>query len=143
MRFYVIYSFDIPYEDSVKPWTPRRVFKLQTTERHDGADGDYDYLGDNWTKSKHRKYVGFLSKAQLRQLCWDMGFRPEETETMGSLTEYGWLPAISFNAETEYYDVIGNMYVTPIPQKPNGDDFEEMDERDWERVRAAVISYFS
>lgn len=156
MRFYVIYWFDVPNyiapEDKteelvwahshVTPYTPPKSFHMQLTERDDKSD-EYAHVMEAYETCKHRKYVGFLSKEQLRKLCWDMNLWPEDVETMGSITEYGWLPALSFEIDiTDHESVMGGAYVTPIPQKPNGDDFKDMNDRAWERVRKAVIAYY-
>ena len=49
---------------------------------------------------------------------------------------FGWAPAISFNGDSS--DAIQNAYVTPLIEvKRDG-----CDERDWDRVRGAVLSVY-
>jgi hypothetical protein len=59
---------------------------------------------------------------------------------MGSLGApgfgFGWAPAISFRSDDP--DAIQNAYVTPIPEVER----ESCDERDWQRVRGAVLAVY-
>ena len=48
----------------------------------------------------------------------------------------GWVPAISFNGDNP--DAIQNAYVTPMPETKR----EKCSERDWQRVRGAVLAVY-
>lgn len=65
----------------------------------------------------------------------------EDVQTMGSLGApgfgFGWAPAIAFNDDGTERAIL-NAYVTPIPETRK----ERYDERDWERVRRAILSVF-
>ena len=69
-----------------------------------------------------------------------LGLHAESTETMGSLGApgfgFGWSPAISFTSNDQ--DAITSAYVTPLPETTK----EGGDERDWQRVRDAVLSVY-
>ena len=123
-------------------------------KRHlwDQTEGDdcrsYDYLEGRWEKCKHRKLCAVLTKEQFREFVDRLGLHAEDVETMGSLGApgfgFGWAPAISFRGDDE--DAIQSAYVTPLatrngtgsPIRPNG-----YTERDWSRIRKAVIAAFS
>lgn len=138
MQFYVIYSFDIPSSEYVRRYNPPFIARNGKSKVWDCTEGDeqydYSYLEGVWTKGKHRKYCGLLTKEQFEEFVSDCNLYPENCETMGSLTEMGWLPAISFNGQD---DIISSAYVTPIIKE------ELMTERNWQRVREVVISKFS
>jgi hypothetical protein len=69
------------------------------------------------------------------------GLVAEDVQTLGSLGApgfgYGWAPAISFRSDDP--DAIQSAYVTPIPEVEK----EHFDERDWERVRSAVLAVYA
>ena len=52
MKFYIIYSFDCPTCESVKEFQPPKLHKWKLTE--DDSCYEYDYLGGDWEKGKHR-----------------------------------------------------------------------------------------
>jgi len=70
-----------------------------------------------------RKYVGILNFNQLITLLNEVDF-DDTSDTMGSLTEYGWLNSISFEKSEQSYwtDTDGyiNAYISPMYD----DDFE-------------------
>jgi hypothetical protein len=101
----------------------------------------YGYLEGEWEKGKHRKYTAFLTRKQFERFVGHLCLRAEDVETGGSLTGMGLQPAISFNGDD--YSALLNAYVTPVPE--NWKTKEEMTgktERDWQRVRRAVINHF-
>jgi hypothetical protein len=61
-------------------------------------------------------------------------------QTLGSLGApgcgFGWSPAISFRSDDP--DAIQSAYVTPLPEVTK----QAFDERDWERVRRAILTVF-
>lgn len=138
MQFSVIYSADVPGGVSIKDYIPPQVSRLWSLTESGGSE--YSYLEGQWEKGKHRKWVALLTRKQFDAFVDKLGLYAESTETMGNLGApefgYGWSPAISFNAD--HQDAILNAYVTPIPDttKAGGD------ERDWQRVRRAVISAY-
>ena len=142
MRFYVIYTVDAPRDGwSIKSYHPPKVRQWQLTERADKFDPD-DVNCNFEGYDLHRKYVAEIDRETFDQLVSDQGLWPQECETMGSLTEFGLLPAISFDNEPCYRDdPILNAYVTPLPEVrgkiPTG-----MNERDWQRIRKAVIAHY-
>lgn len=151
MLFSIIYSVDIPRDESVKRYLPRQRHLFVQTEGD--SQYDYGYLADGdktdpWHNGKHRKLCGLLTKKQFEQFLSDTGLASEDVETMGSLGAPGFglgsAPAISFNGEAQR--AIQNAYVTPIPLAKKVKELETLDreftERDWERVRRAVIDRY-
>lgn len=83
MLFSVIYDFDIPREESVKPYLPSQRHLFQQTEGDEQYD--YSYLGGRWCKGKHRKLRALLNKKQFEQFLSDCGLIAEHCETLGSI----------------------------------------------------------
>lgn len=126
MKFYVIYSFDATQGSSISEYEPSDEGWVQT---EDDDEWDYNYLAEEnphnahiWKDGIHRKYVhDSLDKESFLKFIKEMGLYYEDVETMGSLTDIGWLPAFSFNGDgMSYYDQAGiisiNAYVTPMPE---------------------------
>jgi len=140
MRFSVIYSADVPEGISIKDYAPPQVGRLWSLTEGDDQF-EYGYLEGRWEKGKHRKWVALLTRKQFDAFVGKTGLYAERTETMGSLGApgfgYGWSPAISFTSDHE--NAIVSAFVTPLPEttKDGGD------ERDWERVRGAVLSVYA
>jgi len=135
MIFSVIYSFDCPRDISVNDYYPskRRLFDL--TEQSDTvADAEIEGM------PKHRKLCGILTREQFEEFLWDVQIYAEDVETMGSLGApglgFGLSPAISFGGDD--YNAYQNAYVTPLPETTKS----ELNERDWQRVRTAVINTY-
>ena len=139
MQFSVIYSVDVPKGVSIKDYTPPQVRNLW--DRTEGDEQyEYDYLEGDWTKGRHRKWVAILNREQFDAFIEKVGLYAEDTETMGSIGApgfgFGWSPAISFTSDDR--DAILNAYVTPLPETSKAGD-----ERDWDRVRNAVLSVYA
>jgi hypothetical protein len=138
MLFSVIYTADVPANVRIKPYTPPRRSLWTRTEGDEQYE--YSYLEGRWEKGKHRKWAALLTRKQFDAFVSKLGLVAEEVQTMGSLGApgfgFGWSPAISFSADDE--DAILNAYVTPIPEVEK----EAYDERDWHRVREAVLSVY-
>jgi hypothetical protein len=49
---------------------------------------------------------------------------------------FGWAPAISFTGDEQ--DAIQSAFVTPLPEVEK----DSFDDRDWERVREAVLAVY-
>ena len=137
MDFYVIFTIDCDDDTSIQQFKPRRsvLRRLVCTEGDEQAE--YGYAG----LRKHRKYVGQLNAAQFKRLVDDTGLTAENIETMGSLTEFGWLPAISMRGDGTdgYYNTVAivGAYVTPLAR------VKELNDSRWERLRKAFIAKFS
>jgi hypothetical protein len=82
-----------------------------------------------------------LTKEQFQRFVASMGLVADSTETMGSIGApgfgFGWSPAISFRDDGQERAIL-SAYVTPVPETRR----ERFDERDWWRVRRAVLSMF-
>ena len=134
MEFYVIYSADCLHENYLKNCRPRPELCEKLTLTEDG-ESEYRYLGGPWEDAVHEKWAGFLAKAEFDQFIDDTYLTAEDCETMGSLTEFGWMPAISFNADDN--DSICNAYVTPHCPGITGT------EEQWERLKTAIVQKYS
>ena len=139
MQFSVIYSVDIPQGVSIKNFAPPQVGRLWTLTEGD-QQYEYSYLEGRWEKGRHRKWTALLTRNQFDAFVGKLGLHAESTETMGSLGApgfgFGWSPAISFTSDDQ--DAITSAYVTPLPETTK----EGGDERDWQRVREAVLSVY-
>ena len=136
MKFSVIYSVDVPHNVDIIEFAPSKIEELwEQTEGNDQYD--YDHLEGRWENGHHRKWCGVLDRQQFDEFVDHCGLLAEDVETMGSLYApsfaLGWAPAISFNGSDP--DAIQNAYVTPIPEV----DRQHCNERDWGRVRNAVL----
>jgi hypothetical protein len=141
MLFSVIYSADVPEGVSIRDYAPPKARTLW--DMTESGPSEFQYLEGRWEKrSKHRKWTALLTREQFDDFVDALGLYAESTETMGSLGApgfgFGWSPAISFTADHE--DAILSAYVTPVPEveKKSGGD-----ERDWQRVRKAVLSAYA
>lgn len=162
MIWYVIYTVDCPRKESISQFRPKGC-QWQLTE--DDSQYDYGYLGGEWTKGKHRKWVAQLTEEQFDQWLTQLDMEPEQTQTMGSITELGWLPAVSFRSGLEEnHQVIMSAYVSLLatraellkllcewgftpPQVLSDDpaqrklwkDWEDSDESVWNAVREIIL----
>jgi len=139
MLFSVIYSVDVPSNVSIRDYAPPSVRRLWTTTEGDNQY-EYSYLAGRWEKGRHRKWTAILTRDQFDAFVSKLGLVAEDVQTMGSLGApgfgFGWAPAISFNGDDE--NAILNAYVTPLPEVKK----EGFDERDWQRVREAVLNVY-
>jgi len=138
MLFSVIYSADVPSNVSIKPYTPPQRSLWTTTEGNEQFE--YGYLEGRWENGKHRKWAALLTRKQFDAFVSKLGLVAEDVQTMGSLGApgfgFGWSPAISFNGDNE--NALLSAYVTPIPEVEK----ESYDERDWRRIRQAVLQVY-
>jgi hypothetical protein len=140
MQFSVIYSVDTPADVDVLDYAPPQVEELW-----DATEGDnqyeYSYLEGRWEEGHHRKWCAILDREQFDEFVERCGLIAEDVQTLGSLGAlgfgFGWAPAISFRSDDP--DAIQSAYVTPLPETRR----EALDERDWERVRSAVLSVYT
>jgi hypothetical protein len=139
MRFSIIYGVDVPEGSRIADFAPPGVEELWD-ETEDDAQYEYGYLEGRWQGGHHRKWCAMLTRRQFEQFVECCGLIAESTETLGSLGApgfgYGWAPAISFRGDDP--SAIQSAYVTPIPETSKS----QCDERDWERVRRAMITVF-
>lgn len=143
MLFSIIYSFDIPHDESVKPYLPPQRHKLW-----DMTEGDeqyqFGYLEGCWKSGKHRKFCAILNRLQFSTFLGALGLFSEDVETMGSLGApglgYGLAPAISFRSDHEA--AILSAYVTPVPARIHKRG-KPVDEPTWERIRRIVIDLYN
>lgn len=112
MHYSIIYSVDVPRGVNMRPYVPPDCRKLwEETE----GDRNRDYLGDEWERGHHRKWVAILDQQQFEEFVVHCELIGESTETMGSIGApgygLGWAPAISFRGDAP--DAIQSAYVTP------------------------------
>jgi len=146
MHFGIIYTFDIPWDTSVKGYLPPQRKLWQQTE----GDEQYDlgHLGGHWEKGKHRKLVGVLDKKQFEKFLDETTLYPEDVETMGSLgvpwadpPGLGVAPAVAFTSN----DSGGYLsaYVTPLPDvEPKEEVTDERADRYWRLIKLALLSKY-
>ena len=88
----------------------------------------------------HRKWAAVLERTDFDEFVDRLRLVAEDVQTMGSVGApgfgFGWAPAISFTSRNP--DAIQSAYVTPIPEVRKA----VFDERDWERVRGAVLAIY-
>lgn len=135
LSFYVICSADVTAGESLNTVQPPHLNKYWTIT--EAGKNEYAYLDDDrngpWARGKHRKYVApELPLWALVDWASARNFHFEDVNTMGSITDEGWLPAFALNGSYEH--VIMDAYVTPrLPQ----DHYPENPWTDamWEEVR--------
>lgn len=139
MQFSIIYSVDCPEDIDIDDFAPPQVEELWD-ETEGNEQYEYGYLEGRWEQGSHRKFVAILDREQFDEFVERCGLFAEDVETMGSLGApgfgFGWAAAISFNGDDP--DAIQNAYVTPIPETKR----EQLGEREWERVRGAVLAIY-
>lgn len=139
MQFSVIYSVDCPEDVDVLDYAPPQVADLWD-ETEDDDQYEYRYLEGCWEGGHHRKWCGVLIREQFDEFIRHTGLVAESCETMGSIGApglgFGWAPAISFTGDDQ--DAIQNAYVTPLPEVEK----DSFDDRDWDRVRGAVLAVY-
>ncbi len=137
MQFSVIYSVDVPAHERISRFTPPHVRKLWDLTEGD-EQYEFSYLEGEWEKGHHRKWCSVLTREQFDEFIDHCGLFAEDVQTMGAIGSpafgFGWSPAISFRSDD--CDAIQSAYVTPLPEvkKQHGD------ERDWKRIRQAVLA---
>lgn len=136
MQFSIIYSVDVPEDENIDLYSPPQVDELWD-QTEDDEQYDYGYLEGCWENGSHRKWCAILTREQFDEFIDHCGLQAEDTETMGSLGApgcgFGWAPAISFNSDDP--DAIQSAYVTPLVRENCG-------ERDWDRVKSAMIAVY-
>lgn len=138
MQFSVIYSADVPDDVDIADFAPLDLDLWNETE--DDDQYEYGYLEGRWENGHHRKWCAILDRDQFDRFVDHCGLVAENVQTMGSLGApgfgFGWAPAISFRGDDP--DTFQNAYVTPLPETSK----ESHDERDWDRVRGAVLAIY-
>lgn len=140
MRFSIIYSIDCPEGVDIDQLTPPQVSELWD-QTEDDSQYEYGYLEGCWENGSHRKWCAILNQEQFDEFIEHCGLQADDTETMGSIGApgcgFGWAPAISFTSQDP--DAIQSAYVTPLPEVEK----ESFDERDWQRIKSAVLTVYS
>ena len=140
VKFYVIYSADWGPEDYnghtnhelyFRPWKDDESDKDLWYCTEDG-ESEWDELG----LTEHRKWVTVdpITREQFDAFIHQTCLQAQDVQTLGSLTDRGWMPAVSFDGSTS--SEIVDAYVTPLVEsKTLGDD-------DWDRLYNAVVSVY-
>lgn len=140
MRFSVIFSVDTQEDVDPADFAPPQVEELWEETENDSCY-EYGYLEGAWEHGHHRKWCAILTREQFDEFVSHCKLTAENVQTMGSLGApgfgIGWAPAISFR--NDEHACIAGAYVTPVPEVQK----ESCDERDWERVRSAVLSVYA
>lgn len=152
MLFSIIFTRDCAMSEPVLPssWETKEWFKnMDETEAFDGEPDEW--CGDLWgEESRHRKWCGILNKQEFENFLCDTSLVAEAVQCMGSIGApgcgIGIAPCISFHMIDGGYqepNCIHHASVTPLPATQDGKPIKsEWAERDWERVRTAVIKRY-
>lgn len=134
IRYFVILSVDIyqsEYPATLAEAKPKivRFPKFKMTEN---CVEDPEYI------LKHRKYCGFLTPQEADEFLSE-NFT-DTCQTLGSISEYGWLPAISFSDGDCGQGFYLNAYITPmLDEKDEEEILSEMrDHPNAEQIRRRV-----
>lgn len=140
MLFSVIYSVDVREDADPDDFAPPNVKELWEETENDSCY-EYSYLEGAWEHGHHRKWCALLTREQFDEFVKRCSLTAEDVQTMGSLGApgfgIGWSPAIAFRNDD--YACIAGAYVTPLPETQK----EACDERDWDRVRNAVLAVYA
>jgi hypothetical protein len=140
MQFSIIYSADVPADVDVRDYAPPRVEELWD-ETEDDDQFEYSYLEGGWEEGHHRKWCAVLTREQFDEFVRRCGLVADDVQTMGSLGTpgcgFGRAPAISFRSDDPV--AIQSAYITPLPETQK----HQYDERDWDRVRSAVLAVYA
>jgi hypothetical protein len=139
MKFSVIYEVDLPRGVKLAVAAPPRCRAWRMTEGDENRE--YDYLGDDWAKGKHRKWGAVLTKKQFERFLDHTGLFMEDVETGGALGApgcgFGLSPAVAFTSDDPEY--IACAYVTPLPDvEPKRAVDAARGERVWQRIVVAM-----
>lgn len=125
LMYYVIFSRDYLLFERI-PSLPGILKKLKFRTTEFGESDLCSEIKRLW----HTKKVALLTQEQvqeyLEELCPDY-----RCQTTGSLTEYGWNPAISFDSEVYTNNISENTYISPIVFQDEGDEGKEIPEGLW------------
>ena len=84
MQFSVIYSVDVPADESILDFAPPQVKELWHETEDDDQFG-FGYLEGCWKGGHHRKWCAILDREQFEKFVEHCGLVADDTETMGSL----------------------------------------------------------
>lgn len=107
--YYVIAEMEIPPTLAVGTYKPDNL----TLTESEFTDFSENFDLPVQKRFKHRKYTGQLTETELVSLFEDWQVLPEAHETMGMITELGFLNALSVN---------GEIYESWFPYKDNLDE---------------------
>lgn len=131
MRYYCILQLDTfqDKDEGIEPIYSIRDIKPDVVRRTSVWTITEDQPDDDFIK-QHRKYTGVLTYKDFMEFVYE--YSPSySNDTLGSLTEYGWLPAISLQAEF-FENAERSVYVSPLPDE---EVFELLEKRDDEQAR--------
>lgn len=138
MLFSIIYSADVPSDVDITEFAPPDLDLWDETE--DDSEYGYGYLEGRWEEGHHRKWCAVLNRKQFDEFINHCELVAEDVQTMGSLGApgcgFGCSPAISFTSDAP--DAIQSAFITPLPEVRK----EQGDERDWQRVRNAMLAVY-
>jgi len=147
MHFSVIYDVEVAQHQSIVPFRPHRSDLWTLTEHN-----LYISRATEDDTTKQRKWVALLTRKQFEAWLERMPyyFTPDSIETCGSLGApglgMGLSPAISWSAPDLCYEFPNALYceayVTPIPDICNWPNDKRFDERNWQRIRHAILHYY-
>lgn len=119
LKYYVIFTCELyePYDGGIAPnVTFKQAIPDTVLDSKVGRKKLFKITEKNVKPDEHimysRKYVALLDHFELVELL-DQMYVDETCKTMGALTEYGLLDAISFSSYDNEYGL--NAYVSPFP----------------------------
>ncbi len=149
MQFGVIFTVDVPYDTDIESYSVASLLPYMEDEweqTEDDREYQYGYLGGIWEGGQHRKWCACLSREQFDRFVHAYGLGAEDIGTGGAMgmpspdgsAWFSCSPAISFISDCPY--AIIDAYVTPYPETVRKE--KPFDDRDWERIRRAVIRQY-
>lgn len=140
--YYLIVTIDIykaihngerypDHETSISRVKPRFLNRFTVTE---------DEVEDPEYTKQHRKYTGILTAEELERVVReDELWINDVCQTMGSITDLGWLSSISWDYVDDYSRYHINAYVSPLIRSEGIDEnFELLDDEQKEIVGRRV-----
>lgn len=142
LQFYIILSVDANLDSYGGPEMASLPISLRGVLDLTEDDSDDEYgLFEN---ARHRKWAGVIDAEQLDRIVCKFNLFAQSIETMGSLTEFGLIPAISFSApvynnftpqvaDNEY---LADAYVTPFI------DTVTLNEYNWAEIKELIMEVY-
>ncbi len=149
MKFGVILTVSVPGGTDIEEYSISSLLPNIADEWKEDDIGDeciYSYVSETWEDGESRQWAACLSKDQFDCFVGAYALGGEDAPTGGasgmpSPDGAGWhsqSPAIAFESNCPY--AIIDAYVTPYPETVRKE--KPFDERDWERIREAVIRQY-
>jgi hypothetical protein len=125
LNFFIVYSIDAP-TDELTTWQPPK--KLKQTAAYKKAH------------MVSRRYAGLLNKDEFNKFVKSKGLIMTPHNTMGSMTDEGWLPAMEF-LNKENVNIFA--YVTPLPEvEQRKKQTKARSDRLWARLKTAMLGIY-